>query len=89
MLKIIVITTGFLLFSCTDWPTKDNQENEANPINIKIDIDNRLEEASDNESMDVKVDSESKSDSKSDSESKSSTDNKTTSVIRKALWQVM
>ena len=58
MSKFIVVTVGFLLFSCTDWPTKDNQENEANPININIDIDNRLEEASDNESMDVKVDSE-------------------------------
>ena len=84
-----LILLPVLLFGCSDWPTKDNQENEANPINITIDIDNRLEEASDNESMDVKVDSESKSDSKSDSESKSSTDNKTTSVIRKALWQVM
>ena len=77
----------FVSVSCSDWPTKDNQENEANPIEINIDIynENRLDEAPDNDTMDVDVDSnsesdsssESNSDSDSNSESSSSSDNST------------
>ena len=79
----IVSLLFFVSVSCSDWPTKDNQENEANPIEINIDIynENRLDKAPDNDTMDVDVDSNSESDSSSDSdsnsESSSSSDNST------------
>ena len=61
------------LFSCSDWPTKDSQENEQNPIEIKIQIENSLNDPADNDSMEVDVDSnsDSSSDSSSDSDSNS------------------
>ena len=79
----IVSLLFFVFVSCSDWPTKDNQENEANPIEINIDVynENRLDEAPDNDTMDVDVDSNSESNSSSDSdsnsESSSSSDNST------------
>jgi hypothetical protein len=71
----------FVSVSCSDWPTKDNQENEANPINITIDIDNRIEEASDNDTMDVDVDSDANSDSNSSSDSSSNSDSSSESSL--------
>jgi hypothetical protein len=68
-----------LLFACSDWPTKDSQENESNPIEINIEIENSLNDPSDNDSMEVDVDSnsDSQSDSSSDSSSESTIDNST------------
>jgi len=65
------------LFSCSDWPTKDSQENEANPIEINIEIQNKLNDPADNDSMEVDVDSNSDSSSDSDSSSEATIDNST------------
>lgn len=69
-MKYLLLLPLFL-FGCSDWPTKD--ETEANPveININIDNDNILDEAPDNDTMDVNVDSDANSDSSSDSDSSS------------------
>jgi hypothetical protein len=60
-----------VLFGCSDWPTKDTQELEQNPIEIKIDIQNTLNDPADNDTQHVDVDSNSDSDSSSDSNSSS------------------
>lgn len=67
------------LFACSDWPTKDSQENEENPIEINIEIQNTLNDPADNDSMEVDVDSnsDSQSDSQSDSSSEATIDNST------------
>ena len=71
------------LFGCSDWPTKDNNEEAPIEIHINIDNDNILDEAPDNDTMDVDVysdansDSSSDSDSSSESSSESSLDNST------------
>ncbi len=65
------------LFACSDWPTKDSQENEENPININIEIQNKLNDPADNDSMEVDVDSNSDSSSDSDSSSEATIDNST------------
>ena len=65
------------LFGCSDWPTKDSQENEANPIEINIEIQNTLNDPADNDSMEVDVDSNSDSSSDSDSSSEATIDNST------------
>jgi hypothetical protein len=62
------------LFACSDWPTKDSQENEANPIEINIEIQNTLNDPADNDSMEVDVDSNSDSNSDSSSDSDSSSE---------------
>ena len=67
----------FLLFSCSDWPTKDSQENEQNPIEINIEIENTLNDPADNETQNVDVDSTSDSSSDSDSSSEATIDNST------------
>jgi hypothetical protein len=61
------------LFACSDWPTKDSQENEQNPIEINIDINNSLNDPADNDTTEIDVDSnsDSQSDSQSDSDSSS------------------
>ena len=60
-----------LLLGCSDWPTKDNNEEAPIEIHINIDNDNILDEAPDNDTMDVDVDSDANSDSSSDSDSSS------------------
>ena len=60
------------LFACSDWPTKDSQENEQNPIEINIEIQNTLNDPADNDTQNVDVDSN--SDSQSDSQSDSNSD---------------
>ena len=76
-MKILLLP--LLLFACSDWPTKDSQENEANPIEINIEIENKLNDPADNDSMEVDVDSnsDSQSDSQSDSSSEVTIDNST------------
>ena len=74
-MKILLLP--FLLFACSDWPTKDSQENEENPININIEIQNKLNDPADNDSMEVDVDSNSDSSSDSDSSSEATVDNST------------
>ena len=73
------------LFACSDWPTKDSQENEANPIEINIEIKNTLNDPADNDTQNVDVDSnsDSQSDSSSDSDSSSEAtiDNSTGLII--------
>ena len=61
------------MFACSDWPTKDSQENEQNPIEINIEIQNTLNDPADNDTQNVDVDSnsDSQSDSSSDSDSNS------------------
>ena len=68
-----------LLIGCGDFPTKDNNEEAPIEIHINIDNDNILDEAPDNDTMDVNVDSDANSDSNSnsDSSSESSLDNST------------
>lgn len=63
-----------LLLGCSDWPTKDNNEEAPIEININIDNQNILDEAPDNDTMDVDVDSDSNSDSDSSSDSSSNSD---------------
>lgn len=67
------------LFGCSDWPTKDSQENEQNPIEINIEIENKLNDPADNDTQNVDVDSnsDSNSDSQSDSSSEATIDNST------------
>ena len=67
------------LFACSDWPTKDSQENEQNPIEININIENDLNNPPDNDTQQVDVDSnsDSQSDSQSDSSSEATIDNST------------
>jgi hypothetical protein len=76
-----LIFLPLLLLGCSDWPTKDNHE-EA-PIEIKINIDNQniLDEAPDNDTMDVDVDSDANSDSDSSSDSSSDSDSSSESSI--------
>lgn len=69
------------LFACSDWPTKDSQENEENPININIEIQNKLNDPADNDSMEVDVDSNSDSSSDSDSSSEATIDNSSGWII--------
>jgi len=71
-MKLLLILPLALL-GCSDWPTKDSQENEQNPIEINIDINNSLNDPADNDTMNVDVDSnsDSQSDSSSDSDSSS------------------
>ena len=69
------------LFACSDWPTKDSQENEENPININIEIQNKLNDPADNDSMEVNVDSNSDSSSDSDSSSEATIDNSSGWII--------
>ena len=59
-MKILLLP--LLLFACSDLPTKESQENEANPIEIKIDINNSLNDPADNGTQ-IDVDSESNSSS--------------------------
>jgi len=75
----LLLLLPLILFACSDWPTKDNQENEQNPvhINITIDSDNLLNDPADNDTQQVDVDSNSDSDSSSDSSSESTIDNST------------
>ena len=70
-----------ILIGCSDWPTKD--ETEANPVEININIDNQniLDEAPDNDTMDVNVDSDANSDSNSSSDSSSDSDSSSESSI--------
>ena len=67
------------LFACSDWPTKDSQENEQNPIEINIEVQNTLNDPADNDTQNVDVDSnsDSQSDSQSDSSSEATIDNST------------
>ena len=74
-MKILLLP--LLLFACSDWPTKDSQENEANPIEIKIDINNSLNDPGDNDTTEIDVDSQSDADSQSDSSSEATIDNST------------
>ena len=76
-MKILLLP--LLLFACSDWPTKDSQENEANPIEINIEIENSLNDPADNDSMEVDVDSnsDSSSEAQSDSSSEATIDNST------------
>ena len=78
-MKILLLP--LLLFACSDWPTKDSQENEANPIEIKIDINNSLNDPADNDTNEIDVrsqsDSQSDADSQSDSSSEATIDNTT------------
>ena len=67
----LILLLPLALFACSDWPTKDSQENEQNPIEINIDINNSLNDPADNDTMNVDVDSNSDSDSSSDSDSNS------------------
>ena len=71
-MKLIVLLP-LALFACSDWPTKDSQENEQNPIEINIEIQNTLNDPADNDTQNVDVDSnsDSQSDSSSDSDSSS------------------
>lgn len=71
-MKILLLP--LLLFACSDWPTKDSQENEANPIEIKIDINNSLNDPGDNDTTEIDVDSQSDSQSDADSQSDSSSE---------------
>ena len=71
-MKILLLP--LLLFACSDWPTKDSQENEANPIEIKIDINNSLNDFADNDTTKIDVDSQSDSQSDADSQSDSSSE---------------
>lgn len=66
-----ILLLPLLLFACSDWPTKDNQENEE--IQINIEIENSLNNPPDNDTQNVDVDSnsDSQSDSSSDSDSSS------------------
>ena len=72
-----LLLLSFALLGCSDWPTKDSQENEENPININIEIQNKLNDPADNDSMEVDVDSNSDSSSDSDSSSEATIDNST------------
>ena len=69
----LLLLTPLVLFACSDWPTKDSQENEQNPIEINIEIQNTLNDPADNDTQNVDVDSnsDSQSDSSSDSDSSS------------------
>lgn len=66
------------LFACSDWPTKDSQENEENPININITIENDLNNPPDNNTQEIDVDSNSDSNSNSDSSSDSDSSSEST-----------
>ena len=74
-MKILLLP--LLLFACSDWPTKDSQENEANPIEIRIDINNSLNDPADNDTTEIDVNSQSDADSQSDSSSEATIDNST------------
>jgi len=69
----LILLLPLTLFACSDWPTKDSQENEQNPIEINIEIQNTLNDPADNDTQNVDVDSnsDSQSDSSSDSDSSS------------------
>jgi len=70
-----LLLLSFALLGCSDWPTKDSQENEANPIEINIEIQNKLNDPADNDSMEVDVDSN------SDSSSEATIDNSSGWII--------
>ena len=69
----LMLLLPLALFACSDWPTKDSQENEQNPIEINIEVQNTLNDPADNDTQNVDVDSnsDSQSDSSSDSDSNS------------------
>jgi hypothetical protein len=69
----LIFLLPLALFACSDWPTKDSQENEQNPIEINIEIQNTLNDPADNDTTEIDVDSQSdsQSDSSSDSDSNS------------------
>lgn len=73
----LIFLLPLALFACSDWPTKDSQENEQNPIEINIEIQNTLNDPADNDTQNVDVDSNSDSDSSSDSSSEATIDNST------------
>ena len=70
-----------LLIGCGDFPTKEEKESNPIEININIDNDNILDEAPDNDTMDVNVDSDANSDSDSNSDSSSSSDSSSESSL--------
>jgi len=69
----LILLLPLAMVACSDWPTKDSQENEQNPIEINIEIQNKLNDPADNDTQNVDVDSnsDSQSDSQSDSDSSS------------------
>lgn len=70
-----------LLLGCSDWPTKDNNEEAPIEIHINIDNQNTLDEAPDNDTMEVDVDSDANSDSDSSSDSSSNSDSSSESSL--------
>jgi len=79
----LILLLPLALFACSDYPASEGNDSESNPIEIHINIDtqNNLTDPSDNDSMEVDVDSnsdsQSDSDSSSDSSSESTIDNST------------
>jgi len=72
----LLLLLPLALFGCSDYPASEGNDSEANPIEIHINIDtqNILTDPSDNDSMEVDVDSNSDSNSDSDSSSDSSSE---------------
>ena len=69
------------LFGCSDYPASEGNDSEANPIEIRINIDNQnnLTDPPDNNTQEVDVDSN--SDANSDSDSNSNSDSSSESTL--------
>jgi len=57
----LILLLPLALFACSDWPTKDSQENEQNPVEINNEIQNTLNDPVDNDTTEIDVDSQSDS----------------------------
>lgn len=68
-----------VLLACSDYPASEGNDSEANPIEIHINIDNQNNQAPDNNTQEIDVDSN--SDSNSDSDSSSNSDSSSESTL--------
>ncbi len=68
-----------VLLACSDYPASEGNDSEENPIEIHIKIDNQNNQAPDNNTQEVDVDSN--SDSSSDSDSSSNSDSSSESTL--------
>ena len=74
-----ILLLPLALLACSDYPASEGNDSEANPIEIHIQIDNQNNQAPDNNTQEVDVNSN--SDSNSDSNSSSDSDSSAESTI--------
>lgn len=81
-MRKLLLLLPFILFSCGDYPA--SEKSEASPIEINIEIQNKnqLADPSDNDSVEIEVDSQ--SDSKSDSQSESQAESNSEATVDNA-----